>query len=193
MIDNLLLYRSVQVVRQLPRRNRNVGVFCNISAHSLVDAEFFPQFVDFMEHNRSLAGSMFFELSQSVVGGLGPVEVESMSALADHGFRFSMDHVTALDFDPQDLAERGFRFIKVPADLLLSSSEDTGAQIHPADLSDLLERSGIKLVAEKIENRVDRCQPSRLRRITRTGFPFLGTKAGARRHLPGRRRARTRQ
>ncbi len=151
MIDNLLLYRSVQVVRQLTRRNRNVGVFCNISAHSLVDAEFFPQFVDFMEHNRSLAGSMYFELAQSVVSGLGPVEVESMSALADHGFRFSMDHVTALDFDPRDLAERGFKFIKIPAELLLSSSEDTGAQIHPADLSDLLGRNGITLVAEKIE------------------------------------------
>ncbi len=151
MIDNLLLYRSVQVVRQLTRRNRNVGVFCNISALSLVDAEFFPQFVDFMEHNRSLAGSMFFELAQSVVGGLGPVEVESMSALADHGFRFSMDHVTVLDFDPRDLAERGFKFVKVPAEMLLSSSEDTGAQIHPADLSDLLARNGITLVAEKIE------------------------------------------
>lgn len=151
MIDNLLLYRSVQVVRQLTRRNRDVGVFCNISAHSLVDTEFFPQFIDFMEHNRSLAGSMFFEFSQSVVSGLGPVEVESMSALADHGFRFSMDHVTALDFNPQDLSERGFKFVKVPADLLLSSSEDTGAQIHPADLSDLLGRNGIKLVAEKIE------------------------------------------
>lgn len=152
MIDNLLLYRGVQIVRQLTRRNSEIGVFCNISAHSLVDAEFFPQFVDFMEHNRSLAGSMYFELAQSVVKGLGPVEVESMSALASHGFRFSMDHVTALDFDPKDLAERGFKFVKIPADLLLSGGEDSGAQIHPADLSDLLARNGIKLVAEKIES-----------------------------------------
>ncbi len=152
MIDNLLLYRGVQIVRQLTRRNSEIGVFCNISAHSLVDAEFFPQFVDFMEHNRSLAGSMYFELAQSVVKGLGPVEVESMSALASHGFRFSMDHVTALDFDPKDLTERGFKFVKIPADLLLSGGDDNGAQIHPADLSNLLWRNGIKLVAEKIES-----------------------------------------
>lgn len=152
MIDNLLLFRCVQVVRQLTRRNRDVGMFCNISAHSLVDSEFFPQFVDFMEHNRSLAGSIFFEFKQSLINGIGPIEVESMSALANHGFSFSMDNVTSLDFDPNDLAERGFKYIKVPADLLLSDAEDNGAQIHPADLSDLLARNGISLVAEKIES-----------------------------------------
>ncbi len=151
MIDNLLLFRSVQVVRRLTSKNRAVGIFCNISPHSLVDADFFPQFVDFMEHNKSLAGEIVFELSQSMVNGIGPIEVESMSALAEHGFRFSMDHVTTLDFDPVELAERGFRYVKIAADLLLSDNSNTGAQIHPADLSDLLARHGITLVAEKIE------------------------------------------
>jgi len=151
MIDNLLLFRSVQVVRRLSSKNRAVGVFCNISPHSLVDADFFPQFVDFMEHNKALADSIFFELSQAMVNGIGPIEVESMSALAEHGFRFSMDHVTQLDFDAEELAERGFKFVKVPANLLLSDSGDNGAQIHPADLGSLLARHGITMIAEKIE------------------------------------------
>ncbi|MBZ0217193.1 MAG: EAL domain-containing protein, partial [Fimbriimonadaceae bacterium] len=151
MIDNLLLFRCVQVVRRLSSKKRSVGVFCNISPHSLVDADFFPQFVDFMEHNKSLAEGIYFELSQAMVNSIGPIEVESMSALAEHGFRFSLDHVTKLDFDPEELAQRGFKYVKISADLLLSDSSSTGAQIHPADLSDLLARHGITLVVEKIE------------------------------------------
>src|SRR4029077_1998308 len=50
-----------------------------------------------------------------------------------------------------ELADRGFRFIKVPAALLLSRSAASG-DIHPADFSDLLGRFGIDLIAERIEN-----------------------------------------
>src|SRR5207244_4594081 len=71
-------------------------------------------------------------------------------ALAELGFRFSMGHVADLRIEPRELAERGFRFIKVPAALLLSRTAAAG-DIHPADFSDLLGRFGIDLIAEKIE------------------------------------------
>lgn len=45
-IDNLLLFRCVQIVRRLARQDRRVGIFCNISMASLGDDEFFPQFLD---------------------------------------------------------------------------------------------------------------------------------------------------
>src|SRR5262249_2778565 len=48
-------------------------------------------------------------------------------------------------------AARGFRYIKIPGNLLLNP-KDTAADIHPADLSDLLGRFGIDLIAEKIES-----------------------------------------
>jgi len=43
------------------------------------------------------------------------------------------------------------RFIKVPAALLLDSKQMSGSDIHPSDLSDLLGRFGIDLIAERIE------------------------------------------
>jgi cyclic-di-GMP phosphodiesterase TipF (flagellum assembly factor) len=61
-----------------------------------------------------------------------------------------MDHVTDLRMGPRDLAERGLRFVKVPAPLLLNRNGGA-ADIHAADLSDLLGRHGISLVAERIE------------------------------------------
>lgn len=152
MIDNLILFRSVQIVRRLTGRNRDVGVFCNMSPHSLSDATFFPQFLEFLQHNQPLAGSLFFEFPQAAIDEVSIIEAESMTALADLGFRFSMDHVERLDFNPKDLADRDFRFVKVAAELLLEGAEQAGAKIHPADLADLLDRYGLSLIAEKIEN-----------------------------------------
>jgi cyclic-di-GMP phosphodiesterase TipF (flagellum assembly factor) len=54
--------------------------------------------------------------------------------------------------EPRELAERGFRFIKVPSSLLLNRAIAEQGDIHPADFSDLLGRFGIDLIAEKIES-----------------------------------------
>jgi cyclic-di-GMP phosphodiesterase, flagellum assembly factor TipF len=151
-LDNLMLFRCVQVVRRLMSKNREVGLFCNISVSSLVDAEFFPQFTEFMDANRAIAPALFFELTQAAYRGLGPLESESLAALMAWGFRFSMDHVIDLKFEPRDLAERGFRFIKVPATLLLNRHGVSPADINAVDLTGLLSRFGIDLIAEKIEN-----------------------------------------
>jgi cyclic-di-GMP phosphodiesterase TipF (flagellum assembly factor) len=62
-----------------------------------------------------------------------------------------MDNVADLRVEPRELNERGFRFIKVPAALLLNRVGAASTDIHPADLSDLLGRFGIDLIAERIE------------------------------------------
>jgi cyclic-di-GMP phosphodiesterase TipF (flagellum assembly factor) len=80
------------------------------------------------------------------------MEHESLAALAERGFRFSMDQVTDLRIEPRELSDRGFRFVKVPAPLLLSHTHAAGTDIHPADLSDLLSRHGIELIASRVES-----------------------------------------
>ncbi len=54
--------------------------------------------------------------------GMGPIEHESLAALAERGFRFSLDNVIDLRIDPRDLASRNFRFVKIPASFLLDRS-----------------------------------------------------------------------
>jgi cyclic-di-GMP phosphodiesterase, flagellum assembly factor TipF len=151
-IDNLMVFRCVQVVRRLSSKNREVGLFCNMSAASLGDAKVFKELTDFLEANRALAPYLVFEFAQAAVRAMGPIEEECIASLADLGFRFSIDHVADLRMEPRELAERGFRFIKVPATLLLSRSGTPQGDIHPADFSDLLGRYGIDLIAEKIES-----------------------------------------
>src|SRR5450830_1371367 len=150
-IDNLLLFRCVQVTRRLQLKNRDVGLFCNVSASTLSDPVFFRQFLDFMDANRALSNALMFEFTQSAYRALGPLEHESLAALSELGFHFSMDHVTDLRMEPKELADRSFRFLKVPAKLLLNPAASAQSDIHPGDLADLLARSGIDLIAERIE------------------------------------------
>ncbi|WP_234685425.1 EAL domain-containing protein [Bradyrhizobium monzae] len=150
-IDNMVLLRCVQVLRRLMVRNKDVGVFCNVAASTLGNSTTFAQCLDFLEANRALAPSLVLEFKQSTFRGLGPTETENLAALAQRGFRFSIDHVTDLRIEPRELADRGVRFIKVPASLLLDPKQASTSDIHPSDLSDLLGRFGIDLIAERIE------------------------------------------
>ncbi len=150
-VDNLLLLRAVKVLRRLADRNRKVGIFCNISPDSLTDVAFFPQLMDFLEQNRKLAGVLNFEFPQSMINSFGPMEFESLAALGELGFRFSLDQVTSLNADFQKLNELGFRFIKVDADILLNRMNEADTWVHTADLADLMQRHGLHLIAEKVE------------------------------------------
>lgn len=149
-VDNILLFRCIQVVRKLAQRNSKAGVFCNISAFSLLDEDFFPQFIDYMQHNTDLAQHLIFEFSQMTVNGAGPVERASLEALAELGFRFSMDQVTNLRFDAAALHDRNFRYVKVSAATMLEGRHTAG-DIHAGDLKELLRRNGIQLIVDKVE------------------------------------------
>ena len=150
-LDDLSALRCVQVVRRLLLKNRDIGLFCNLSGATLTDSGF-PKFLEFMEANRAIAPALVFEFTQSAVRAMGPIEHESLAALAERGFRFSMDNLTDLRVDARELNERGFRFVKAPATLLFNRVGIASTDIHPADFSDLLGRFGIDLIAERIEN-----------------------------------------
>jgi len=150
-IDHMVMLRCVQVLRRLMVRNKDVGVFCNVAAATLANPTTFAQCLDFLEANRALAPSLVLEFKQATFRNLGPTETEHLAALAQRGYRFSIDHVTDLRIEPREFADRGVRFIKVPAALLLDQRQTSASDIHPSDLSDLLGRFGIDLIAERIE------------------------------------------
>jgi cyclic-di-GMP phosphodiesterase, flagellum assembly factor TipF len=150
-LDGLCVLRCVQVVRRLLLKNRDIGLFCNLSVATLTDAGF-PQLLELIEANRAIAPSLVFEFTQNAVRGMGPMEHESLAALAERGFRFSMDNLVDLRIEPRELTARGFRFVKAPAALLLNRVGSAITNIHPADFSDLLGRFGIDLIADRIES-----------------------------------------
>jgi len=152
VVDNLLLFRCVQIVRRLTQKQRDIGVFCNISGDTLADTEFFPQFLEFMHHNRDLAGQIVFEFEQDAVLRAGPQGESNLAYLASLGFALSMDHVQSLALDFAKLRKLGFRHIKVRAHTLTDGMSNANAAVAAEDLKKLLERHGLNLIAERVED-----------------------------------------
>jgi cyclic-di-GMP phosphodiesterase TipF (flagellum assembly factor) len=159
-IDNLLLFRCVQIVRRLAKQDRKVGIFCNISTLSLADETFFPQFLEMLSANRDLAGALIFELGQAAFDARGSVEARNMGKLAELGFRFSLDKVTDLDLDLQDLSRSDVKFLKIAAQPLLDEVIEIEGRLVLKTLPDLAaedfcaltRRYGVEVIAEKVES-----------------------------------------
>ena len=160
-IDNLLLFRCVQIVRRLAKQDRKIAIFCNISLTSLGDEGFFPQFLEFLADNRDMAQGLVFELGQAAFEQRGSVEARHMAKLADMGFRFSIDKVTELDLDYRELQRADVKYVKMAAELLLSqvAEEDDGRlslkplpDLRAADVPALARRYGLEVIAEKVES-----------------------------------------
>jgi len=149
-IDNLLLFRSVQIIRKLTEAGGDEFVFCNVSARTLQDKDFFRIFLDFMETNTELAPRLVFEFAQAALDGCGPLEIANLRRLMGLGFHFSIDQVSDLAVDATALREQGFRYFKVPAAIICGGGQDGTAEIEAIKAN--LFRQGIDLIAEKIED-----------------------------------------
>jgi len=147
-LDNLLLFRCIQVIRRLGTRKPNMRFFCNISSVSLNDKDFFPQFVDFMLDNQELANRLVFEFTQQDVQRQPNNIWDSLASLGKRGFRFSMDNVQVLNHDLSDLAARHFHYVKLSPDLLL----DRNLDLDRNDIKEAYKRYDIEVIIEKIES-----------------------------------------
>lgn len=152
VVDNLLLFRCVQIVRRLTQKSRDIGIFCNISGDTLTDKEFFPQFLDYMRVNKDLAGQIIFEFNQQAVIKAGMEGEHNLTALANMGFALSMDHVDTLALDFIRLKAIGFRHLKIRASTMLIGMNSAGAAVAAEDFKKLLTRHGLNLIAERVED-----------------------------------------
>ena len=83
-----------------------------------------------------------------------------MGKLADLGFRFSIDKVTDLDLDLQDLARSDVKFLKVGGQFLLDELTEVDGllvlksllDLAAEDFSALTRRYGVEVVVEKVES-----------------------------------------
>ena len=150
-LDNFAASRCVQIVRRLLLKNSDIGLFCNLSAATVADPGF-AKLLELLDANRAIAPALVFEFTQSAVRAMGPIEHASLAALAERGFRFSMDNLTDLRVNAGELNERGFRFVKAPVRLFFNRLSAISSDIQPAEFSDLLGRIGIDLIADRIEH-----------------------------------------
>lgn len=146
-IDNLLLMRCIQLIRETEKRQHHVAFFSNISAATLGDGDFMKQFLQILAQNQALVPKLVFELSQDDLRNGGAVTAGVLAQLARLGLRFSMDQVTDLNLDVDSLIRADIRYLKVDCGLLLGPESRPRAEA----LRRRIQGHPIDLVVEKIE------------------------------------------
>ena len=152
LIDNVQLVKSVQTLRRLGAQSPIKGVFCNISIKTLLDPEFFPELVEFMEENSGLSESLIFEVSQPGILPLDAAEFGALDTLGALGYGFSLDHVVDLDLDFATLRNRSFRFVKIDAKTFLSDLRAKGSPFSTAEMKRAFDDFEMNLIVEKVED-----------------------------------------
>lgn len=151
VIDNALLLRGLQLIRDTEEENFNRAFFCNISSLTLDDPKFMGDLVEFIAQNRTLAPRLIFEFGQRDLATMSAQTLPVLDGLARLGCRFSMDQVKTLSFDYDFLQARHIRFVKVDAAALLREIKEEGGFQRLKRLESEMDTRGIDVVAEKIE------------------------------------------
>ncbi len=149
-VDNMLLLRCIQLLRKEQRKKSKLGFFCNVSPRTLADADFFGDFLAFLEQNEELAPNLVFEFAQADFACHGKAENRHIDRLAMLGCRFSVDQMRDPKLDLAGLARRRVRFVKVEAEVLLAAA--AADERAPGRLKRRLGREGVDLIVEKVES-----------------------------------------
>ncbi len=152
VIDNMILLRSVQALRQLGPQSAHYRIFCNISPATIYDVDFFTRFTDYLDANEDLAQRLVFEFTYPAVEMMHDRVKKNLRLVADRGFSFSVDHIRRFDLNWTALREQNFRYVKASGALLLSESckGDVG-QARIRAFKKALVDNEIDLIVEKVE------------------------------------------
>jgi len=153
-IDNILLFRCLQLLGKLQRQDATAVFFCNLSAYTLADDGFVQDIVAYMERHRELSSKLVLEMAQTDLADAPANLPDYLETLQAAGYRFSMDGVRDLDLDIQIMAEKGFRSVKIDAAILLELIE-AGRGSVVRSLKQNLDHHGIDMIVERIESEKD--------------------------------------
>jgi len=151
VIDNMLLFRCIQLVRLALQKASDKLFFINLSPYTLKDAHFFGDFIDFLVENPVLSKHLVFEVDQKLFDdGQKKVE-ELLEKLIKAGCRLCLQGVTTLSFDHKRLNKFQVEFIKVDQSVLKPYLETKAKTSDLAKIKLNLDRHDIDIIAEKIE------------------------------------------
>jgi cyclic-di-GMP phosphodiesterase TipF (flagellum assembly factor) len=152
-LDALVLTRALAIARHLGAKEGGLFVSCNFSGATWGSSRALAALARILEKYHAHIGNLVIEMPQRVFRTLEPTSLGLLGAMSANGVRFALDHVADLRLDPVSLHDRGVRFVKVPASLLLAEARGAAvADIAAGDLAAHLARGAIQLVAEEVED-----------------------------------------
>ncbi len=151
-IDNMLLFRSIQILRKAKQQNYTTAFFCGISTRSLNDRKFFPGFLAYLGKCADLAPNVVFEVARKDLVDPEKEIADDLRTLVAAGFRLCLADVDDIDLDVPTLAELGVCFVRLDATLLMPAAEFDMEANRVRVLKQALDRAGVDLIVGNIEN-----------------------------------------
>src|SRR5690606_28050968 len=108
-IDNLLLLRCLQMLRDRRGNAQDTAYMLNISGNTLNDRGFMNDLVSFLSQNHKMAARLIFELPQKELDERGDAIAPVLEGLSKLGCRFSMDTIRNRRIDINMLKSRNIR------------------------------------------------------------------------------------
>ena len=154
-VERALLVDCLDLLAATENLERAAPFFINVTPTSLKSAMFMKKLISFIASHRKLADRLIFEIAQKDFANLEPAVREIMKGLAKLGCAFSIDNVTDINFNVENLQAVNVRFIKLNAQSLLTRMKNENAFAEALRVKRRLENNGISIIVEKIENERD--------------------------------------
>ncbi len=152
LFDCASVTRTAAMARRLEERGKPGSLFSAFNGESLTDDRFLGGLAETLHQRASFATQLVLAFSQSDVRDFAPTEWDTLADMRSLGFRFAISGVTDLDMDFEALAEAGFSFVKLDADVFLKGLPTSGGHIPASDVCRHLAKLGLTLVVERIDS-----------------------------------------
>ncbi len=155
VIDNLLLLRTLQLLRRTQKNPAAGTYFLNIAPGTLRDTKFMGDLLAFLGQYKTLARRLVFELSQVDLASLDERILPVLQGLSKIGCRFSVDHVVNGQLGIADLRRHCVSFLRLDARRLMEDASGREGMARLRRIKGQLEAAGIEIIVEKIESERD--------------------------------------
>lgn len=150
LIDAVKISHTKRVGLQLLRRGKSGALISQINGESVREAEFGEDLATIMGADQIMAGRLILSFSQHDVRSFVPAQWEALDRLRAVGFRFALGDIVDLDLDFEHLAQRGFTFARLDADIFRQGLHLGEALVPPADICRHLAMSGLTLIVDRL-------------------------------------------
>jgi cyclic-di-GMP phosphodiesterase, flagellum assembly factor TipF len=158
LIEAVKVSSTKRLAIQMIRRGRTGEFFSGIDGEALSDEQFSEDIDTITGGDLALASRLVLAFSQADIRSLTPARLQSLAAIKSLGFRFSIENITDLDMDFNELSGIGFAFAKLDADVFLQGLPTGTTRIPPSDICRHLATSGLSLIVGKISDETARAK-----------------------------------
>jgi cyclic-di-GMP phosphodiesterase TipF (flagellum assembly factor) len=150
-LDRILIERTGQVLRVLRSRERIVSITCPVAGDSLLDSAFRSAVEAVARSEGKFARNIILSLPMAdmplfSVPGAGR---DALGAFGRAGVSLGARTDLVRGIDAAALAKAGIGELRIPAAALIGAA--TG-DIHPADIGEMLERRGLRLLVTGVDS-----------------------------------------